>query len=102
MRAHLIAIGALVAVAGGCAPSCERTCRQLLDCDVALDAQTVALDQCEEQCVRTDALYESWEEDGDTKRVAFDDHRRCIVDATCDELADGACYEEALFPYGEY
>ena len=101
MRAHLIAI-AVAAAVSGCAPSCERTCRHLLDCDAALDAETVALDQCEEQCIRTDALYESWEDDGDTKRVAFDEHRSCIVGATCGELADGACFDEELFPYEQY
>lgn len=101
MRADLgFLLAFAVTFAGGCAPSCETTCRQLLDCSEQLDAQLVALDQCEDQCIRTDALYESWEDDA--KRAAFDDHRSCLVDATCAEIADGACYDETLFPYAQY
>ena len=83
-------------LAAGCAPTCEQSCRKLLfDCE--LDTERVALDECQTSCLRQEALYESWENQELTD--LFRDHRRCVASSSCDEIADGACYEgyEDLF-----
>jgi hypothetical protein len=96
LRAHLIALLPLVLL--GCAPTCEQTCRHVLACGADLGSERVAQAECEDQCAREDALYAAWEDQ--EKMDAFDDHRRCVVGATCEELVDGACYDPLLFPYG--
>ena len=76
----LLLTAAVGAVASGCAPSCEKVCEKALDCDLTARLNQV---ECEEACLE--------QED------AFADHRRCIVDATCEELEDGVCYDEDLY-----
>jgi len=86
------ALTALVATA--CAPSCDSVCNKLIRCDVVDNLNPL---ECEESCARQDAQYEL--EDDKTLERAFADHRRCIGSSTCDELEDGACYEEELFQF---
>ena len=86
----------LLPTASACVPPCQQLCRKVLfDCD--LDSERVSLDECIQSCERQDQLYLQW---GDSeKRQLYNDHRRCISNSSCDELADGACYEgfEDLF-----
>jgi len=90
----------LVAVAlVGCAPRCERTCKKILKCD-GLDSDRVALSECELSCQDQLALFEGWK-DEEKLQKAFADHRRCLVGSTCDEIADGVCYDPLLFSVGE-
>jgi hypothetical protein len=97
--AHLSSsTGALVAAVlllGGCEPTCAETCKAVLACDLGTDR--VSRQECEVSCTRQEAQYESWEDDDKLDLLA--DHKRCVVDATCDELAGGACYDEVLFPF---
>lgn len=77
----------------GCDTSCTTACRAVLECD--LDSDRVSTEECVESCQRQESLYELWEDD--TKADAFAEHRSCLADSTCDELADGACYDPELF-----
>ncbi len=97
MRGPLAFVGlALLAALSGCEPSCERTCAKLLDCD-GVETPRVGQEDCELQCARQEELYDSWD---DTQlQDAFADHKRCVLDETCDAIADGACYDEDLFSY---
>jgi hypothetical protein len=85
----------LLAFAGtGCAPSCDRVCHKVRDCDLRPRLSQV---ECEESCLRQGALYDEWEDDD--KREDFAAHRRCIVHATCEELDEGECYDEDIFVF---
>jgi len=90
----------LVAVALlGCSPRCERTCKKLLKCE-GLDSDRVALDECELSCRNQLSLFEGWK-DEDKLEDAFAEHRRCLIRSTCEEIADGECYDPLLFSVGE-
>jgi hypothetical protein len=72
-------------------------CRKLLDCD--LDTQRVAFDECTTSCSSQQSLYATW--DNQHLQQLWDDHRRCIGRSSCEEIANGACYDgyEELFPF---
>jgi hypothetical protein len=95
-RTVLVALATLPLAA--CPPTCKQACRKtLFDCE--LDTERVSLDECEIECERQEYLYRQWE---DTElQQLFDDHRRCIGRSSCEEIADGVCYEgfEALFVF---
>jgi len=57
----------------------------------------VALDECTESCQRQDFLYQQWEDE--EKQDRFDDHKACLKDASCDEITNGVCYDDALFVF---
>lgn len=85
-------------VLAACPPPCKQVCRKVLfDCE--LDSERVALEECEESCNRQESIYRVW--DDETLLDLELDHRRCVMRSSCDELADGACYEgfEELFPF---
>ena len=79
----------------GCTPRCKESCVKVLDC--GLDSTRVARDECVLSCQLEETLYREWEDK--TKIKAFKAHKRCIRDSTCEEIADGACYDEELFLY---
>ncbi|MBW1877697.1 MAG: hypothetical protein JRJ84_04975 [Deltaproteobacteria bacterium] len=87
-------LAVLVLAGAGCAPSCDRVCHKVLDCDLRPRLSQL---ECKESCLRQGGLYEEWEDDD--KLEDFAAHRRCIMQATCDELEDGVCYDESLFVY---
>lgn len=95
-RALLVLAVAFGAVA--CDPPCQRTCRKVLDCG-NLSTDRLALDACVSDCSLQEQLYDDWEDDA--KKDLFKDHKRCLVQSTCDEIAAGECYEgyEALFVF---
>lgn len=78
----------------GCEPSCESTCEKLLACD---DVETPLVSQtdCESSCSSQEILYESWEDED--KRQALADYKTCVSDETCSAIAEGACYDEAIY-----
>ncbi len=85
----------LVAVTlSACAPTCEQVCRKARECHVT---DRLFQHECEESCTRQRALYDEWEDEA--LQEAFAAHRRCIAQATCEELEAGVCYDEALFPF---
>jgi len=72
-----------------CDPPCKRTCRKVLDCG-NLSSDRLAIDACEQDCNRQEELYDQW--DDEEKQDLFKEHKRCLLDATCDEIAEGVCY----------
>jgi hypothetical protein len=85
-----IATALLLALLSGCAPPCGQVCRKVLDC--GLDSERVSRDECELSCTQEEQLYESW--DNPDIQAAYDDHRRCLLSSSCDEIAAGECYNE--------
>lgn len=86
-----------VVTAAGCTPNCESSCKKVLDC--GLDSQRFSLIECEQACIVQQTVYEQWE--NDELVDAFKDHRRCLSDASCDEIAAGECYDERLFTFDD-
>jgi hypothetical protein len=82
---------------GGCAPPCGQVCRKVLRCD--LDSERVAQAECELSCNQQGDLYARWQDE--ELLQLYEDHRRCIVRSSCEELAAGTCYEgyEELFVF---
>ena len=88
---------ALAAVAAsGCTPTCKTTCGKLLSCELD-DSPRTAESECEGACANEEALYTAW--DDQDKMDALDAERKCVSSSTCDEIAAGACYDEALFVF---
>lgn len=87
-------LAVLLLAGAGCVPSCDRVCHKVRDCDLRPRLSQV---ECEESCLREAALYQDWEDDA--KIEAFAAHRRCIVQATCEELDDGECYDDDIFVF---
>lgn len=88
----------LLGLASGCGPPCGQVCRKLLfDCE--LDTERLAFEACETSCKQQDATYHAWEDD--ELAAMFNDHLRCLSRSSCDEIAQGVCYDgyEALFVF---
>ena len=100
-KSHLSAILPLLCTAGlavisGCEPSCRSTCNALLECD-SVESDQVTIDDCEASCEVQDKLYEDWE---DQELVdAFVETKTCITSSTCEEIADGACYDDNVYAF---
>jgi hypothetical protein len=89
MRRPLLLLVALAPLAA-CPPPCKQVCRKVLfDCE--LDTERVALEECQDACETQQQLYDVW--DDERLQDLFDDHRRCIGRSSCEEIADGACYD---------
>ena len=84
-----------VVALAGCVPTCPETCKKVLDCGV--ETERVAEDECITACEVQQILYEQWEDE--QKMEAFDDHKRCLMQSTCDEVAEGVCYDPVVFIY---
>jgi hypothetical protein len=80
----------------GCTPPCQDVCRKILDCGT-LESQRVAVEECELSCEVQAALYADWEDEA--KEEAFDDHKRCLMQESCDDIAEGVCYDEDIFVF---
>lgn len=85
----------LLLLHAGCAPPCGQVCRKVLDCE--LDSERVSFEECEAACRQQQALYLEWE--NRELQAAFDDHRSCVAQSSCEELADGTCFNEDLWAF---
>lgn len=83
--------------ASGCTPTCERVCTRLVEDCGDLGTERMATYECEENCAQQRDLYERWTDT--QKQDAFDAQLSCLVDATCDEIAAGVCYDEEVWSY---
>lgn len=85
----------LLTIGLGCAPTCDQVCRKtLFDCD--LSTERVALATCVDACDRQRSLYEDlWKDQDLTQKFA--DERRCLMRESCDDIADGVCYDPDVF-----
>lgn len=95
---HGLAVVLIALLSAGCTPTCERTCRKMLDCGT-LESDRVSVVECEASCERQLNLYTGWDDEQELDD-AIDAHRRCLRRATCDEIEAGECYDERLFPVG--
>jgi hypothetical protein len=85
-----------VALLLACTPTCEEACRKLVECENP-GTELLGVDACEEQCREQRDLYAEWD---DQQLIdAFDDSLSCYTETSCDSLASGACYNEAIWSY---
>ncbi|MCB9670099.1 MAG: hypothetical protein H6734_11550 [Alphaproteobacteria bacterium] len=89
--AILVVLAALGAQA--CTPRCQEVCTKVLDCGI--ESTRVSHDECILSCQLEENLFDVWEDK--EKAAAFKAHKRCIRSSTCEEIAEGTCYDELLF-----
>ena len=65
----------------------------MLRCD--RDVTQIALEECEASCVFQERLYDDTEDEA--RRDALTRHKRCLNRSRCDEIEEGACYDEDVF-----
>lgn len=91
-----LALGFILAALVGCEPTCEDLCDKIVECGNP-GTERMSAFECEESCIDQEQLLETW---NDTQlQDAFDAEKACIDDATCDALAEGACYDAELWAY---
>ena len=83
---------------GACNPSCENTCRKVLECD-NLDSDRIAIGECKLECQSQERLWDDWVDETELDNL-FMEHKRCLVQSTCDEIEAGECYDDELFHFG--
>lgn len=83
---------------GGCSPRCERVCDKLLECgeEDVLQTDRFSHDECEQSCERQGDVFVGWEDEQEFQE-AWDEHRACLIDAECGEIAEGVCFDERFF-----
>ena len=84
-----------LAISSGCTPTCEQVCRKARECEIT---DRLSQDECVGGCIAQREMYDGWD-DEEEKLAAFDDHRTCVSDATCEDLDAGVCYDEELFSF---
>ncbi|MFK7927621.1 MAG: hypothetical protein AB8H79_05510 [Myxococcota bacterium] len=95
IRGALFGLAGIVLFTSACEPSCKQTCRNVLACD--LESDRVTVDECEAACVFQERLYEDRQQDALRDRLG--DHKRCLNRESCDDLADGVCFDDELFAF---
>lgn len=80
-------------LAAGCAPTCAEVCNKLDRCGFD---ETVQVVECRTTCERQLSFAQELEDDNAAVK-AFNDHRRCIGNSSCDELEAGVCVVDDLF-----
>ncbi len=91
-----LAAGLAAGLGAGCDPTCRQSCKKVLSCSDELDIDGQRLADCEDYCLRQQQLYDDTWDDPDLSE-AFHAMKRCIRDATCDELAAGECHDDDLY-----
>lgn len=95
-RLTVLVIAATAALSTACDPSCQRTCRRLLECDTLYTAR-LSQEECEASCQDQEGLYDEWEDPDLQDR--FRDYKVCVMDSTCNAIAEGECYDEELYAF---
>ncbi|MES2640307.1 MAG: hypothetical protein V4850_12515 [Myxococcota bacterium] len=71
-------------------------CDKLVECDNP-GTERMSGPECEESCNTQKDSYAKWT---DTQlRDAMDAQLSCLYDASCDAVADGACYDEDVWSF---
>lgn len=79
---------------GGCEPTCARTCDKLVECE-EVETPRMSSEVCEDSCETQQSLYLEWD---DTQlQDAFSTYKQCVRASTCEEIAEGVCYDEDIF-----
>lgn len=90
LRPLSVVVVVIVALASGCTPTCSEVCRKVRDCE--LDSPRTTQDECVTACEQQEALYDAWEDED--KLDAYHEERRCLGRSSCEEIADGVCYQD--------
>lgn len=93
-RAPLLSCLVVAVASIGCAPTCADACAKLESCGLQPEVSWL---ECRASCEKKYATYQPFD-DADV-REAFDAERVCLGESTCDEIADGACYDPATNPF---
>lgn len=79
-----------------CSPTCEKTCKKLVSCG-DIESPEMNQQECESACNAQVNLYEDQQDE--TKQNALDDFKSCVVEETCEDLVEGVCYDEEVYPW---
>lgn len=92
----LLSLLVLASLTVGCQTSCEDACEKLLECE-DVESARISVEDCEGSCERQIAQYEKWQ---DTDKIhRLEDQRNCIDESSCQDIAQGICYDTELFPF---
>ena len=102
MRTRLVGLALLGSLSFACTPTCEQVCSKLHSCD-ELNLDNRPETECKVECQFQQGVYEARNEDEDEphpeKLEAFEDYKRCIDEASCDDLVAGECYDPELYAF---
>lgn len=89
---------ASAAALAGCGATCDRVCDKLLECgeEGFLETDRFSHVECETSCERQGEVFIGWEDEQEFQE-AWDEHRSCLLDAECPDIAAGACFDERFF-----
>jgi len=94
MFVFFLALTGLIA----CTPTCEQTCSKILSCEEeGISAPEMNQRECENSCAAQANLYEN--EEDQVLEEAFDELKSCITEQSCQDLAEGVCYDPDLFAW---
>ena len=89
-----------------CTPTCDKVCTKLHDCEL-LGLEDTPKTECVMECQFQESTYDDLEETktdtGDESafdlKQSFDDLKDCIMEETCNDLADGACHSSDIYTW---
>lgn len=95
----MVVVGLLLLVSG-CTPTCDKVCTKLIDC-AALDLENTPEKECALECQLHENSYDDLEgaETDTGLHESFDDLKSCIMDESCNNLANGSCYDSDLYSW---
>ena len=87
----------LLFVLTACNATCRQSCQKLASC-AEVDSTGTIEAECRETCLAQEFLYEEdWEDE--VLLAAFEEQRNCIRDSSCEQIAEGVCYDETLWTW---
>ena len=92
VQALAVVLPLLVSV--GCGATCKAVCKNLMDCD-EVETSRQHWRECQDSCLRQEQLYKDW--DNIELQDSFQDQLNCLGSSTCEEIADGVCYDDDIF-----
>gem|GEM_PF-1476639 len=82
-------------------PTCRSVCRKLSRCDEVKSADYIATEECRDLCDVQETYYDRLEDDEElvSDFESWNSYKWCVVTETCEDVADGVCYDEALYAF---